>query len=45
MARKPIIDHMRKKDLKPSNFELSSQLIRYVKASRQRYSAYLEEQK
>ena len=45
IARKLIIDHMQKKDLKPSNIELSPQLIRSVKGSRQRYSAYLEEQK
>ena len=36
IARKLIIDHMQKKDLKPSNIEVSSQLIRSVKASRQR---------
>ena len=45
IARKLIIDHMQKEDLKPSNIELSSQLIRSVKASRQSYSAYLEELK
>ena len=36
---------MQKKNLEPSNIELSSQMISSVKASRQRYSAYLEEQK
>ena len=45
IARKLFIDHMQKKDLKPSNVELSSHLIRSVKASRQRYRTYLEEQK
>ena len=45
IARKLTIDHMQRKGLEPLNIELSSQLIRSVKASRKRYSVYLEEQK
>ena len=45
IVRKLTIEHIQKKDLNPSNIELSSELIRSVKASRQRYSAYPKEQK
>ena len=45
ITRKLIIDHMQKKNLTPSKIELSASLIKSVKASRQRYSVYLDEQK
>ena len=45
IARIHIVDHMQKKDLKLPNIGPSSRLIASVKALRQRYSAYLDEQK
>ena len=45
IARIHIIDHMEKKNLKLGSIEPSSQLIRFIKVSRQRYSTYLGEQK
>ena len=45
ITRKLIIDHMQKKNLTPSKIELSASLIKSAKASRQRYSVYLDEQK
>ena len=44
-CQKTYRQHAEEKDLKLSNIELLSRMIRSVKASRQRYSAYLEEQK
>ena len=45
ITRKLIIDHMQKKNLTPSKIELSTLLIKSVKASRQRYSVYLDDKR
>ena len=44
IARKTIMDHMQKNDLKPHNLFLSSKLFRSVKAARTWYSEFLKEQ-
>ena len=44
VTRKLIIDHMQEKNLTPSKIELSPSLIKSIKASRQRYSVYLDDQ-